>query len=394
MVEGSQLQRKDAMKNNVAPAVGLGGSITNGTSSPDLVRGGYGKSETDEMQHPSRRDDVPSPFSPNMPHLSSYSRLDPTTEIQNAGHNHGYLNSYGRSQTGHSTASARVDEAQSIKQRPSYAQRHMSVSTVDDKATRSFYDTKSQPQRSKRESAHGNQQGPRLPVYVPFVNDQEFAHFSLPPSNFNFDAPRANASQPMQGQYTISSPHTTIPGNYQDHREGAYAQHSSAEVIYFEQIASVPVFGDESFENQRSPLVVIANDFVNYIFNTQPNIPQGSDLQSLMNGSDGLDQYEPYLGLELGVNFPQAQQHPMAVTNLLDPSTPHMTLSREKNQSIVALIIENFNETDNALVGRQKASFLEGDRMQDSHILSRKMMQTYIESFWLHFHPQLPICEF
>jgi hypothetical protein len=92
--------------------------------------------------------------------------------------------------------------------------------------------------------------------------------------------------------------------------------------------------------------------------------------------------------------FPQNQQHPMAVTSLLDPSLPETVISDDKSQEIIDLIKERFTETDHAPVARQKEELLEGDRSSDSHMMSRKMMQVYIASFWSHFHPQLPICKY
>jgi hypothetical protein len=83
----------------------------------------------------------------------------------------------------------------------------------------------------------------------------------------------------------------------------------------------------------------------------------------------------------------------MAVTSLLDTSLPETVLSEEKSQQIVELIKERFNETDHAPVARQKEALLEGDRTDDGHMLSRKMMQTYIGSYWYHFSEQVPICE-
>ena len=82
----------------------------------------------------------------------------------------------------------------------------------------------------------------------------------------------------------------------------------------------------------------------------------------------------------------------MAVTSLLDSSLPETVLSEEKSQEIIDLIKERFNETDHAPVAKQKEALLDGDRNDDSHMMSRKMMQTYIGSYWWHFHPQLPIC--
>tara|TARA_R110002060_G_scaffold20083_7_gene27348 strand:- start:323 stop:718 length:396 start_codon:yes stop_codon:yes gene_type:complete len=99
--------------------------------------------------------------------------------------------------------------------------------------------------------------------------------------------------------------------------------------------------------------------------------------------------------INLGGFFPTNQQshHPMAVTSLLDTTLPETVLSEEKSQQIVDLIKERFNETDHAPVARQKEALLEGDRSDDNHLLSRKMMQTYIGSYWYHFSEQVPICK-
>jgi hypothetical protein len=81
----------------------------------------------------------------------------------------------------------------------------------------------------------------------------------------------------------------------------------------------------------------------------------------------------------------------MAITSLLDSSLPETVISEDKSQEIIDLIKERFTETDHAPVAKQKDALLEGDRSSDSHILSRKMMQVYIASYWSHFHSQLPI---
>jgi hypothetical protein len=111
----------------------------------------------------------------------------------------------------------------------------------------------------------------------------------------------------------------------------------------------------------------------------------------------GNQYYAPYFANDANLPgfFPPNQQphHPMAVTSLLDTSLPETVLSEEKSQQIIDLIKERFNETDHAPVARQKETLLEGDRSEDSHMMSRKMMQTYIRSYWYHFSEQAPICK-
>lgn len=111
----------------------------------------------------------------------------------------------------------------------------------------------------------------------------------------------------------------------------------------------------------------------------------------------GNQYYAPYFPNDVNMPgfFPPSQQphHPMAVTSLLDTSLPETVLSEEKSQQIIDLIKERFNETDHAPVARQKEALLEGNRSEDSHMMSRKMMQTYIGSYWVHFSAQVPIRE-
>jgi hypothetical protein len=84
-------------------------------------------------------------------------------------------------------------------------------------------------------------------------------------------------------------------------------------------------------------------------------------------------------------------QQVMSVTNLLDQTLPESIISEEKCSEIFDFIKERFHETDHAPVERQRDSIIDGDRNEDTHMLSRKMMQAYIASYWLHFSDQMPI---
>jgi hypothetical protein len=81
----------------------------------------------------------------------------------------------------------------------------------------------------------------------------------------------------------------------------------------------------------------------------------------------------------------------MAVTNLLDQNVPEATISDEKSQEIFDFIKERFHENDHAPVERRRDSILEGDRADGDHMLSKRMMQAYIGSYWYHFSDQIPI---
>ncbi len=84
-------------------------------------------------------------------------------------------------------------------------------------------------------------------------------------------------------------------------------------------------------------------------------------------------------------------QQVMSVTNLLDQNLPESVISEEKSAEIFEFISTRFHENGHAPVERQRDTILEGDRNDDNHMLSRKMMQAYIGSYWLHFSDQVPI---
>lgn len=89
--------------------------------------------------------------------------------------------------------------------------------------------------------------------------------------------------------------------------------------------------------------------------------------------------------------FPAAPQQVMAVNNLLDQNVPEATISDEKSNELFDFIKERFHEKDQAPVERRRDSILEGDRLNENHMLSKRMMQAYIGSYWYHFSDQMPI---
>lgn len=88
---------------------------------------------------------------------------------------------------------------------------------------------------------------------------------------------------------------------------------------------------------------------------------------------------------------PNQPQQVMSVTNLLDQNFPESLLSEEKSHEIFDSIKERFHEKGHAPIECIRDVILEGDRSVETHMLSRKMMQAYIGSYWLHFSDQMPI---
>ena len=164
----------------------------------------------------------------------------------------------------------------------------------------------------------------------------------------------------------------------------------------------MPLFGGDGYS--RSPFAM-ADDFTAWLFNEpqmQPSSPGGLRHGSMSVGSTAFMDESGGMGRgaygitndtlngPVGAGHPIPQQNLMALNSILDPALPRINLSEEKRKDILELIDTRF--TDLAPHTKQKDEFLiDGDRDHDAHVLSLRSMQTYIGSYWYHFHPQMPI---
>ncbi|KKK24992.1 hypothetical protein AOCH_003130 [Aspergillus ochraceoroseus] len=150
-----------------------------------------------------------------------------------------------------------------------------------------------------------------------------------------------------------------------------------------------PMFGGE---NHRSPFHM-ADDFTAWLFN-EP-IPGSSSVPSMvphyMEAAQLQNQFvmnEPTYGNFLNGAIPS---HSMSVTSILDPGSPRAIISQEKRQELLDLMATRFNAAAYSAVAKRTDALMDGDMEDDGHILSLSKMQTYIGSYWYHFHVQLPI---
>lgn len=160
-----------------------------------------------------------------------------------------------------------------------------------------------------------------------------------------------------------------------------------------------PVFGGETYN--RSPFAM-ADDFAAWLFNdaqgsfsSAMGYPMSSPMGGYVDPMSGQypgGSYYPNDG-PFGNYFSSIvpPQHPMTVTSILDPGPPQSIMSEEKRQELLDIITTRFNETSRLAVNKSKDEIMEGNMEDDGHILSLRMMQTYIGSFWYHCHSQLPI---
>lgn len=249
--------------------------------------------------------------------------------------------------------------------------------------------------------AYPLQQGAGMPggSHGTYMAHQNFPPLSsLPPPGFSTMS--QTTSSRLSDSTFATSPPTSLSS--MDQAPGLPTNHPVAEVALMDQMAgsyTMPVFGGEGYN--RSPFAM-PDDFAAWLFNDPHLGNTSSNGRQLMSGpmpsfidGAGAQFQAPFFQNNLSVDGSYTPaipaQHPMAVTSIVDITPPETILSEEKRQELLYLIEMRFNETGHAPVEKNKASLLDGDRDEDSHVLSLRMMQKYIASFWYHFHPQMPI---
>ncbi|CAN8102140.1 unnamed protein product [Discula destructiva] len=367
--KGSALSRRDSLlAGHVSPGTdGRHGFPAPGSLSPEANRPGSAYARP--AMHPHFQDDMRSPFTP-------ITNTTPVFPHPNGGlHPNGanYMRTDGP--YGHVQGQQHQHHSPHAPQRPA-VQTNVPPYTVLSPATQHGYQghTNSTPHPAHTYAGQSN--------FPPA--------FSLPPSNFQPTAPAPHV--PREGGQGYVPQH-----GMNEHFQGP--PQPAGEMIMLDNMSSqttIPVFGSDSVLN-KSPYVGMPEDFMAYLFNTQGG--EGAAMNQMMpqysNHGVFADQYSvPYYGTEtsqMGYFPAGGPQQVMAVNNLLDQNPPESVITEEKANEVFEFIKERFGEkTGRAPVEHNMASFIEGERTDD-HMLSHKMMQAYIASYWVHFSEQIPI---
>lgn len=214
-----------------------------------------------------------------------------------------------------------------------------------------------------------------------FQSQQNFPPFSsLPPPEYPQPA-STPAARDQENQFYNGTAQTPMSGVESTAQVDNRMNVVSDAIMDQNPAYAIPMFGGDGYS--RSPFAM-ADDFAAWLFNENQFGPGGASPMGYPGGVNPVA-VAGYL------NNPVPPAHPMAVHSILDTSLPETALSEEKRKDLLDLIIERFNETDHAPVKKQKEDIMDGDKESSHHVLSLHMMQTYISSYWVHFHPQLPI---
>ena len=224
--------------------------------------------------------------------------------------------------------------------------------------------------------------------------------------------PTSAASMPVGGGFnhnlsmgtTASTPATTLGGGL----DSGMITAGSTVSDNFDTLSpcAYPVVGSGggSETYNRTPFGM-ADDFAAWLFNdgrgptTTATASQGmmpSYLESAQQMSNPFFLSEPSFN---GVFNHVLTQHPMNVTSILDsssttssfPAATQTILSPKKRQDLLHLISTRFNEAAYSTGSKRKDCLMAGDLDNENHVLSLRMIQTYLGSYWSHMHPQLPI---
>jgi hypothetical protein len=273
--KGSQLQRKDSMLNNISPAtdgskpISMHGSVSPETARPTLT----GRPRTNQLQYPSPPENVSSPFSPSTAQsTATFPGSGSSSTMTDITYQH--TNSFvKRSNSDHNLPPGQGPLARSTLINSNRTPRN-SFGVADAKVTDStFTRPPLQPtggsygtlsSTSINQSFQGNK-GSQPSMHPQYIPQQNFTPFTLPPPGFV--TPIATTSpREVEASYTISSPHTAVPMDYQQ-RDPGLGQPSGPD--FLDQMTApgaMPVFGNEGYS--RSPFA-IPDDFVAYLFSSE-----------------------------------------------------------------------------------------------------------------------------
>lgn len=257
IAKGSQLHRKDAamlgLGNHSPVADDEKSQSANGSASPEMMRPTV-KSRKSQLQYESPQD---------MGNTSSYSPVtnpSPGTYSgagsMNGAHNFSQQNGFTRSDSAHLGQRQDSNGGNAPLARP---QRHTSFGMADSKPLNFSRPPLQGPHgylsSASNNSYHGSQSG----IQQPYVSQQNFTPFSLPPPGFSTSVTTASSTHESNPVYPTSMA-TEYPSDTSHH------QQSGPDMMLLDQMTApytMPVFGGEG--HNRSPFAV-PEDFLAYLF--------------------------------------------------------------------------------------------------------------------------------
>ena len=228
-------------------------------------------------------------------------------------------------------------------------------------------------------------------------------HYPSPTStNQNFRSPSSFSTMPSlppfgipQG-YSSSSIRSGSGSGLSPPAVGSYDQQMLSsrsdglvDLSAFDPVAAgfaMPVFGNEPTFN-RSPPSAVDDNFLNMLFNpnaieiNDPSPPEAEPVQSTPPVNVALPKLEPD-------GTPSDQTASLSVGMNLD--LPESKVNEPKHDRLVKLV-SAFTEIERYPGRKKKSEIVAGNPRDPNHVMSIQMLKTYMTSYWLHIHQQMPI---
>jgi hypothetical protein len=239
----------------------------------------------------------------------------------------------------------------------------------------------------ERHTTRGSQLQKRDSFATDEHHDSKLVTASSPSSPMTADyafiaGPPPPSKTPPSTSYPLSTGIETAGVPVSGYTDFSGLGHADGMLDFDSMSNAYPIFGGETYS--RSPFAM-ADDFAAWLF-SEPMAPLGYGMMPFVQNHNQFYVNEPYSNICTVI-----PQHPMSVTSILDSGSLPAIISEEKRQELLQLMATRFNEAAYSADAKRKDALMDGDLDSDRHVLSLRMMQTYIGSYWYHFHAQLPI---
>ncbi|KAK3702257.1 hypothetical protein LTR37_014968 [Vermiconidia calcicola] len=232
---------------------------------------------------------------------------------------------------------------------------------------------------------------PQQPYPSPVSTNQSFrapATYTTLPSLPPFGLPHTYGQPDRTRSSSLISPPTV--GSNDQHPAPKSRSNSVMDYSALGPIAtdySMPVFGDDTTFG-RSPTNVDEN-FLNMLLSAN-----GTELADLSPPEPEVGQSTPPAkDVPLPKLDPDGNQREQSLPSLSDGMDINIPESRisEKKQSRLSMLVNSLSEIDHDSGRMKKEDILAGDPQDSDHPMSNQMLKTYLSSYWLHIHQQMPI---
>ncbi|KAK5111681.1 hypothetical protein LTR62_004787 [Meristemomyces frigidus] len=156
---------------------------------------------------------------------------------------------------------------------------------------------------------------------------------------------------------------------------------------------AMPVFNTDGFN--RSPPTVFDDAYLNILFGTnnleavQPSPPGPIPMYNPAVFNAPLPKLEPD-GTPREESLPGEPRTAAPSANGLDIDMRECAIT-EKSRHRLIVLVGSWPDVDQNPGRQTKGDILAGDSSDPNHVMSLHMLKTYLSSYWLHIHQQMPI---